>query len=94
MKNPVHPGQLVRDAIVDGLGLTITAAAEGLGLSRKQLSAIINGRASITPEIAVRLEMGIGSTADQWIRMQTAFDFARIRKKNLKVKKFTKLEAA
>lgn len=79
MKNPVHPGQIVRDTIVDGLGLSITEAAEGLGVSRKQLSALINERASISTEMAIRLEKGLGSSADAWLRMQAAYDLAQAR---------------
>ncbi len=77
MKNPPHPGEVVRDAIENGLGLTVTAAAEGLGVSRKTLSQILNGRASITTEMAIRLEEGIGSSAAASLRMQMAHDLAR-----------------
>lgn len=89
MKKPCHPGAIVRDAIVDGLGLTITAAAEGLGVSRKQLSELVNERAGISPEMAIRLEQGVGSTADHWLRLQMAFDLAAARqgKKRVKVRK-------
>ncbi len=76
MKNPPHPGAVVKEAIVDGLGLTITDAAEGLGVSRKQLSELVNERAGISPEMALRLEKGLGSTAEHWIRLQAAFDLA------------------
>ncbi len=79
MKNPPHPGAIVREAIVDGLGLTITDAANGLGVSRKQLSELVNERAGISPEMALRLEKGLGSTAEHWIRLQAAFDLARAR---------------
>ena len=79
MKNPPHPGAIVREAIVDGLGLTITDAATGLGISRKQLSELVNERAGISPEMAIRLEKGLGSTAEHWIRLQAAFDLARAR---------------
>ena len=79
MKNPPHPGSIVREAIVDGLGLTITAAADGLGVSRKQLSELVNERAGISPEMAIRLEKGLGSTADHWLRLQLAFDLANAR---------------
>ena len=72
MKNPPHPGEVVRDAIENGLGLTVTAAAEGLGVSRKTLSQILNGRASITTEMAIRLEKGIGSSAAAWLRTTDA----------------------
>lgn len=89
MKKPVHPGEILREAIEDGLGLSITEAAEGLGVSRKQLSQLVNGRAGISPEMALRLELGIGSTADQWLRLQLAFDLAtaRAEKKDLHVRK-------
>lgn len=79
MKNPCHPGQIVRDTIVEGLGLSITEAAEGLGVSRKQLSALVNERASISTEMAIRLEKGLGSSADAWLRMQAAYELAQAR---------------
>jgi addiction module HigA family antidote len=79
MKSPPHPGSIVREAIIDGLGLTITAAADGLGVSRKQLSELVNERAGISPEMAIRLEKGLGSTADHWLRLQLAFDLANAR---------------
>ncbi len=80
MKNPCHPGQIVRDAIVEGLGLSISEAAEGLGVSRKQLSALVNERASISTEMAIRLEKGLGSSADAWLRMQAAYELAKARR--------------
>ena len=82
MKNPPHPGAIVREAIVDGLGLTITDAAKGLRVSRKQLSELVNERAGISPEMALRLEQALGSTAEHWIRLQAAFDLARARKRS------------
>jgi addiction module HigA family antidote len=93
MKNPCHPGRIVKEAITEGLGLTVTAAAEGLGVSRKTLSAIVNERAAISPEMAFRLEKGIGSTADAWLRMQVAYDLAQARKTAGKIK-VKKLEPA
>ena len=86
MKNPCHPGRIVREAITEGLGLTVTAAAKGLGVSRKTLSAIVNERAGITPEMAFRLEKGIGSTAEAWLRMQVAYDLAQARNTVGKIK--------
>ena len=93
MKNPCHPGRIVREAITEGLGLTVTAAAKGLGVSRKTLSAIVNERAGITPEMAFRLEKGIGSTAEAWLRMQVAYDLAQARNTASKIK-VRKLEPA
>jgi addiction module HigA family antidote len=93
MKNPCHPGRIVKEAITGGLGLTVTAAAQGLGVSRKTLSAIVNERAAITPEMALHLEKGIGSTAEAWLRMQVAYDLAQALKTASKIK-IRKLEPA
>jgi addiction module HigA family antidote len=92
MKNPPHPGEVVRDAIENGLGLTVTAAAEGLGVSRKTLSQILNGRSNITTEMAIRLEKGIGSSAAAWLKMQMAYDLALAQRtaKSIRVKKLAK----
>ena len=78
MKNPAHPGLLVRDDIEE-LGLSVAAAARGLGVTRQQLYRIINTSSAITPEMALRLEKAIGGTAELWMRMQVNFDLARIR---------------
>ncbi len=85
MKNPSHPGRLVKDSL-DYLGLTIAHAAKGLGVTRQQLYNVINGKSAITAEMALRLEMGIGSTADTWLGMQQAYDLAQIRRKEKKIK--------
>ena len=92
MKNPPHPGEVIREAIENGLGLTVTAAAEGLGVSRKTLSQILNGRASVTTEMAIRLEKGIGSSAAAWLRMQMAYDLmlAQRSRRKIKVKRLAK----
>jgi addiction module HigA family antidote len=86
MKNPCHPGRILKESIIEGLGITITEAAKGLGVSRKQLSAIMNERASISPEMALRLEKGVGSSAEQWMRMQMAYDLAKVEKRTRKLK--------
>ncbi len=78
MKNPPHPGQLIR-SICEDLPLTITAAAKALGVSRQALNNVTNEQASITPEMAMRLEKAFGSTADMWLRMQAAHDAAKAR---------------
>ena len=85
MKNPPHPGRGLRDDIAT-LGLTIAEAAQGLGVSGGQLEAVINGVESITPEMAVRLEKAIGSTADSWLRMQTAYDLAQVHAREGEIK--------
>jgi antitoxin HigA-1 len=86
MKNPCHPGELIK-ADIDELGLKLVDAAKGLGISRQQLHSVIAGRASVTPEMAVRLELAFGSTADTWLRMQMNYDLARIRKQTINVKR-------
>lgn len=90
MKKPAHPGRLVKNEI-DELGLSVAEAAEALGVTRQQLYNVINGKSAVTPEMAIRLEKGIGSTADTWIRMQTAYDLAEVRlhANEIKVKKLT-----
>lgn len=78
MKNPPHPGRLVKENIEE-MGLTVAQAAEGLGVTRQQLYKVINCQSAISPEMAVRLEKAIGSTADAWLKMQVAYDLAQVR---------------
>jgi addiction module HigA family antidote len=88
MKNPPHPGALVRENL-DDLGLSIAQGAEGLGVTRQQLYNVVNGKSSITPEMAIRLEKAFGSSADAWLRMQANHDLAQLRrhKKEIAVKR-------
>lgn len=79
MKNPPHPGEIVRLEIVEPLGLGVSRAAEVLGVGRPALSAVLNGRASLSPEMALRIEKAFGPRMDHLLRMQLAFDIARIR---------------
>jgi addiction module HigA family antidote len=79
MKNPPHPGGLIRENI-DALGLSVAEAARGLGVTRQQLHRLIKGQHGVTPEMAVRLEKAFGGAADFWLRMQMSFDLAQIRK--------------
>ena len=80
MKNPVHPGELVK-ACLEDLGLTVAEAAKGLGITRQQLHNIVAGRSNVTPEMAIRFEKAFGSTADTWLRMQMNYDLAQTRKR-------------
>ncbi len=73
MKNPPHPGRTVANACLGPLGLTVTAGARVLGVARPTLSNVINGKAAISPETAIRLEKAFGSTADAWLRMQAVW---------------------
>ena len=86
MKKPPHPGRLVRNACLAPLGLTVTAAADALGVARPTLSNVVNGRAAISPEMAIRLEKAFGSTADAWLEMQVAYDLAEARKRAGEIK--------
>ncbi len=80
MKNPPHPGELIRENLAE-LGLSVADAAAGLGVTRQQLYNVINGKSGITPEMAFRLEKAFGGSADIWLRMQVNYDLARIRKR-------------
>jgi len=86
MKNPPHPGELIGDTLND-INVSIVVAAKGLGITRQQLHNLISGRSGITPEMAVKLEKAIGSTADTWLRMQMNYDLAQIRKRTINVKR-------
>ena len=90
MKNPVHPGELVK-ACLDDLGLSVAEAAKGLGITRQQLHNVVAGRSSVTPEMAIRFEKAFGSTADTWLRMQMNYDLAQMRKRasGITVKRLT-----
>jgi len=74
MNNPPHPGEIVRKDCIDPLDLTITEAAEGLGVSRKHLSALVNGRAGISPEMAIRLSKAFGGSPESWLTQQMQYD--------------------
>jgi len=74
MHNPPHPGEILRELCLKPLGLTVTQAASALGVSRKTLSSILNGRAGISPEMAVRLSLAFGTTAESWMNQQVQYD--------------------
>lgn len=79
MHNPAHPGEILREFLPDGVG--ISEAAKRLGVTRQALSALINGRAGVSASMAVRLEAALGTSAEMWLDMQTAFDLWQERKK-------------
>ena len=93
MKNPVHPGNIIRHDCLVPLGLTVTAAAKVLRVSRQALNNLLNGKAGVTPEMAIRLEKAFGGTADTWLRMQMNYDLARAMKAENKIK-VTRYKAA
>lgn len=78
MQNPPHPGGVIRDCIEE-LGLSVTEASAILDVTRPTLSRVINGHSAISPEMALRLSAAFGSTAEFWLRMQTAYDLAQAR---------------
>ena len=89
MHNPPHPGEVIRQLCLEPLGLSVTEAAKGLGISRKTLSAILNGRAGISPEMAVRLSLAFGTTSESWLNQQVQYDLwqAERHRKSLRVMK-------
>ena len=80
MKNPTHPGLSIRLNCLDPLGLSVTEAARVLGVARHTLSRVLNGHAAVSPEMAIRLEKAGWSNAEFWLRRQTAYDLARARR--------------
>ena len=80
MENPIHPGRIVREDCLIPLGLTVTAAAKILGVTRQALNNVVNEKAGISPEMAIRLSKAFGSTPETWLRMQSAYDLAVARK--------------
>ena len=90
MHNPARPGEVMREACLKPLGLTVTEAADGLGVTRKTLSDLLNGHSGVSPEMAIRLEKAGWSAADSWLRMQMERDLWETRRRadRIKVKKF------
>src|ERR1700756_5689842 len=86
MKNPVHPGRIIRHDCLEPLGLSVTEGAKILGVSRQALNNIVNGKSGISPEMAIRLTKAFGSTEETWLRMQLAYDLAQARKRESKIK--------
>ncbi len=95
MKNPPHPGEMIGDEL-EALGVSVSAAAKALGVTRQQLHNLISGRSGIAPEMAVRLEMSIGGNAETWLRLQSNHDLAKVRNRatSLKVERLAKSEVA
>ena len=91
MARPAHPGQFIRMEIIAPLDLSVTRAAKIIGVTRPALSALLNGRASLSPDMALRIEKAFGPKMDTLLRMQTAYDIAEARDRagNIKVKRYT-----
>lgn len=89
MHNPPHPGEIIRDLCLEPLGISVTDAAAALGVSRKTLSSILNGRAGISPEMALRLSKAFNTSPESWLNQQVQYDLWHAKKesKGIKVKK-------
>jgi addiction module HigA family antidote len=90
MKNPPHPGEIIREEIIKALGLTVTGAAEILGVRRATLCDVTNGKASVTADMALRLEKAFGVSMDLLLKMQAGYDAAqaRLHSDRIKAKRF------
>jgi antitoxin HigA-1 len=86
MKNPPHPGDFTRTEIIEPLGLSVTAAAQVLGVSRPALSSLLNGRADLSGDMALRIEKGFGVRMDTLMRMQASYDIAQTRKREKQIR--------
>ena len=91
MHNPPHPGEIIKELCLEALELSVTHAAEALGVSRKTLSSIINGKSGISPEMAVRLSIAFDTSSESWLNQQTQFDLwqAEQHRKELRVKRLS-----
>jgi addiction module HigA family antidote len=87
MHNPPHPGLTVRHDCLEPLGLTVTAGARVLGVTHQALNNLVNGKAGISPEMAVRLSKAFGATPETWLRLQMAYDLAQVRRQKIRVKR-------
>ncbi len=96
MHNPPHPGEIVREDCLKPLNLTVTEAAEALGITRKALSSILNGHAGISAQMALRLSQAFGSTPETWLSMQMQYDLWQAKKRagKFKVRRFPVPKAA
>ncbi len=96
MKEPPHPGQSVRHDCIEAVGLSVTDAAKVLGVTRQALNNLVNCKAGISPEMAIRLDKAFGGSAEAWLSLQTAYDLAQAKKKvaAISVKRYVPPEQA
>lgn len=81
LKNPVHPGEIIKHDCLEPLSLSVTDAAKILGVGRPTFSKLINGRGGVSPEMAIRLSKAFGSTPEFWLKLQLNYDLAQVQKK-------------
>jgi addiction module HigA family antidote len=94
MHNPPHPGGIIRRQCLEPLGLTVTEAAAGLGVTRQTLSDLLNERAGVSVDMAIRLAKAFGGTPETWLALQTAYELSAARRKGADKVKVHKFEAA
>jgi len=92
MHNPPHPGEIIKEYCVEPLGLTVTKAAESLGVTRKTFSMLLNGKSGISPEMALRLSKVFGRTPEGWLRLQLQYDLWKA-KQNLDIDNLERIAA-
>ena len=93
MYNPPHPGEIIREFCVEPLDINVTEAARALGVTRKTFSALLNGRAGISPEMALRLSKVFGRTPESWLRLQLQYDLWKT-KQSIDIEDLKRIEAA
>ncbi len=86
MKNPPHPGRIIRHECLEPLGLSVTGAAKILGVTRLTLSNLVNGKNGVSPEMAIRLSKAFGSSPEVWLGLQMDYDLAQIKKSAVRIK--------
>jgi len=86
MYDPPHPGEVIRELCLEPLGLSVTVAAKAMCVTRKALSQLLNGRSGISPEMALRLSLAFGTTAESWLSQQMQYDLWKARRKHKKLK--------
>ena len=93
MHNPPHPGEMIRDICIEPLDLTVTDASKALGVTRKTLSSLLNGRSGVSPEMALRLSTVFGRTPEGWMRLQLQYDLWRT-KQTVDIRHLKRIQAA
>jgi len=93
MHNPPHPGEIIREFCIEPLNLSVTEAANALGVTRKTLSALLNGRSGISPEMALRLSKVFGRTPEGWLRLQLQFDLWKT-EQSIDIRRLRRIEAS
>lgn len=96
MKDPPHPGEIIREMCLNPLDLTVTNGAKALGVTRKTLSELLNGHSGISPEMAVRLSKAFGRSPESWLKLQVQYDLAQVESKadQIKVERYQRPEKA